>query len=314
MQIAEMMKPDGRVFLKSEWGPIDDGWPCVSFTKKSVGDKLRRNFVSGRDVLVYVGTTNPEHTERPEHRSRLISVVSIEPKHVLETRNIVPPERWVAAVERYGGDRWPYSMAVLQAADIIGPPYPHAHDVTRFAYRSLSEMANRGSVVEVLGSERAAVKALPIHPLHLNLRKDVVAYLHLRGSLSLEIEKSVKQEAFRMASLIRGRVESSGELSLRINPARAAPNLSDLIALILRKWHEDQTGVCALCGGKLIAGTTNPMLQPSADRIDSGNHAYDGDNLQITHLSCNLAKNKYGVSIFEDWMTVIRGVDLASDS
>jgi hypothetical protein len=40
---------------------------------------------------------------------------------------------------------------------------------------------------------------------------------------------------------------------------------------------------------------------------------YDDDNVQITHLACNFAKNKYGVDEFEDWMTVIRGVDLGSE-
>jgi hypothetical protein len=56
------------------------------------------------------------------------------------------------------------------------------------------------------------------------------------------------------------------------------------------------------------------MLQPSADRIDSCNGAYDDGNVQITHLACNLAKNKYGVNDFEDWLMVIRGVDLTIDA
>ena len=77
MRVADMMKPGGRVFLKSEWGQISDEWPCVSFTKRSVGDQLRREFVAGRDVLIYVGTTDPETTRLAEHRSRLISAVTI---------------------------------------------------------------------------------------------------------------------------------------------------------------------------------------------------------------------------------------------
>lgn len=92
MQISEMMASEGRVFLKSEWAPINDYWPCVSFTKRSVGDRLRRDFVPGRDVLIYVGTTNPELTAQPEHRSRLLSAVVIEPNQILETRKIVPVE------------------------------------------------------------------------------------------------------------------------------------------------------------------------------------------------------------------------------
>lgn len=52
------------------------------------------------------------------------------------------------------------------------------------------------------------------------------------------------------------------------------------------------------------------MLQPSADRIDSANGACDDENVWITHLACNLAKNKYGTNDFEQWLAVIRGVDL----
>lgn len=67
MKIHDMMQDQGRVFLKSEWGQIGDEWPCVSFTKKTVGDRLRAEFRPGRDILIYVGTTNAEFTEEPDH-------------------------------------------------------------------------------------------------------------------------------------------------------------------------------------------------------------------------------------------------------
>lgn len=303
-----MMKPDGRVFLKSEWGQISDEWPCVSFTKRSVGDRLRREFVPGRDVLIYVGTTSTEMTRLPEHRSRLISAVTIEPRQILETRKIVPPEVWANSNAQWG-DRWPHSMAVLAAANMIGPPYPSAHDTIPIAYRSFAEIANRGSVVEATEAEREAVMALEIEPISLNLREDVAAYLKLRSSVSGEVQPSIKQEAFRMAMLIIERVKRGGEIGVKVNPLRTAPNLSDLNALLVRKWLE-QGGRCALCGGVLVVGATNKMLQPSADRTDSTNGAYDDVNVAITHLACNLAKNKFGLDEFEDWLSVLRGVDL----
>jgi hypothetical protein len=58
----------------------------------------------------------------------------------------------------------------------------------------------------------------------------VVEYLRLRNVLSPEIEKTIKQEALRMASLIRDRVKRGGDLSVKINPLRTAPNVSDLVA------------------------------------------------------------------------------------
>jgi hypothetical protein len=58
------------------------------------------------------------------------------------------------------------------------------------------------------------------------------------GALSGDIERTIKQEAARMATLIQNRMNSGGELGIRINPIRTAPNISDLIALIIRKWKE----------------------------------------------------------------------------
>lgn len=308
MRVSDMMKPDGRVFLKSEWGQISDEWPCVSFTKRSVGDRLRREFVAGRDILVYVGTTSTEMTRLPEHRSRLISAVAIEPNQILETRKIVPPDVWANSNAQWG-DRWPHSMAVVAAANMVGPPYPAAREVIPIAYRSFAEIANRGTVVEAVGLERASVMAIEVKPIALSLREDVQAYLELRSSVSKEIDPSVKQDAFRMAMLIIDRVKRGGEIGVKTNPQRSAPNLSELNALLIRKWSE-QAGQCALCGGALVVGGENKMLQPSADRIDSANGAYDDANVGITHLACNLAKNKYGLDDFEDWLSVLKGVDL----
>lgn len=311
MHVSDMMKPDGRVFLKSEWGQINDEWPCVSFTKRSVGDRLRREFVAGRDILIYVGTTNTEMTRLTEHRSRLISAVTIEPNQILETRKIVPPNAWAKSNAKWG-DRWPHSVAVLAAANMVGPPYPAAHDIIPLAYRSFAEVANRGGVMEAFGDERKAVMGLELEPVTLNLREDVLNYMGLRRVLSAEVEPSVKQEAYRMAQLIIDRVKRGGEIGLKVNPQRSSPNLSDLNALLVRKWTE-QAGRCALCDGALSAKSGNKMLQASADRTDSGNGAYDDANVAITHLACNLAKNSYGMDDFEDWLSVVRGADDGSE-
>ena len=110
-----------------------------------------------------------------------------------------------------------------------------------------------------------------------------------------------------MALLIERRVKSGGELSVRVNPLRTAPNLSETTLLLIRKWSVDQDAKCALCKGPLIP-TAHKMLQPSPDRIDSDNGAYDNANLQVTHLACNWAKNQYGASAFADWLAVVQGV------
>ena len=312
LRIQDVMKPDGRVFLKSEWGPIGDDWPCVSFTKKSVGDRLRAEFRPGRDVLVYVGTSNAEMTQNPAHRGRLLSAVVIQPKQVLETRKIIPPDIWQNTMNFWGKDRWPYAMAVTRATNIVEKPLPHAHDIIPLAYRSFSELANRGNVVEALDSERAAIMEIEVEEIELHLSEDVQHHLEMMEAISPDLEKTIRQEVSRMAMGIQARVSSGGEASVKINPQRNAPNISDLVLLLTDKWKQ-QSGQCGLCGGNLALKGGNPMLQPSPDRIDSDNGAYDEGNVHITHLACNLAKNQYGSPQFIQWLEVVRGDDVLDD-
>lgn len=306
MILSDMMAPDGRVFLKSEWAQIGDGWPCLSFTKASVFRRLRAEFRVGRDVLLYVGTSG-EDTDDPEHRSRLISAVVVQPNQMLETRKIVPPEAYALAMARFGVDRWPHAVAVVRAANLVGRPFPSARELVPNAYRSLGA-ENRGQVAEVVGEERQAVLGLAVTPLELHVSPDVAAYMALAKAVGQQTPKSINVEAIRMANLILDRVAKGGEVSTRMNPVRTAPAFSDLFALLVRKWQDGQGGACALCRGPLVAQTRNVMLQPSADRIDSANPVYDDANVQITHLACNLAKNKWGDEHFEEWAAVVRGL------
>lgn len=78
--------------------------------------------------------------------------------------------------------------------------------------------------------------------------------------------------------------------------------------MLLYKKLRDQVGLCALCGQPIRLGITNKLLQCSPDRIDSSNPSYGEDNLQITHLACNLAKNDGATEEFEDWLQVASGV------
>jgi hypothetical protein len=198
-------------------------------------------------------------------------------------------------------------MAAIRATNFVGPPFPEARHIVPEAYRSFAEMANRGGVVEATGNERNAVMALEVREIALTLREDVRRYLEMMQAITAPgLDRTVRQEITRMADRIRERVERGGEGSVRINPQRSAPNMSDLATLLTAKWNA-QLGQCVLCGGRLKSGTANPMLRSSADRIDSANGAYTEDNVQITHLACNLAKNQYGGKEFGEWLDTVRG-------
>ena len=304
MKVADLMKPDGRVFLKSEWAPISDDWPCVSFTKKSVGQRLRQDFRPGRDILVYVGTTNGDFTEDPAHQSRLLSAVVLEPNQILETRKLVPPAVWADKLRSWGEARWPHSMAVVRAANFQGPPFPPAREIFPSAYRAIGDIANRGNLVEAVDAERQAVLALDVDEIQITLCQEATAFVSVSAALSAGAD--IRAELTRMAHLIIERVRRGGEPVVHVNPQRFAPHLVDLFSVLGEKWRT-QGGRCALCGEVLVAGTTNQLLQASADRVDSDNGSYGAENVQVTHLACNWAKNQHGSAQFMEWLDVVRG-------
>src|ERR1035437_10364254 len=300
MLLSDVVGKDGRIWVKSEWGPASEDWPAVSCSKRTVGDFLRQEFRPGRDAIVYIGTSNPATTEKPEHRQRLLSAVSIEPMQVLETRDCVPAASWEEAQKQFRG-RWHWSMTALKIWDFDG--FPLAHDISPATYRQLGLIVNRGRVGEVVPEEREATLALQVHPVAFEPPQKAVGFGTTRAFLNLSDE--IRREIGRMAAGILGRVAASGTERTSVNPTRMMTE-PDIHIMLGTKWQE-QEGRCFLCQGLLLPGTRNYLLQASPDRTDSLDVAYSKENTRITHLGCNLAKNKVTMAEFEDWLSVVRG-------
>lgn len=298
--LSEVLKEGARLWLKSEWGPADDHWPAVSFSKRSVGDYLRQEFRPNRDAIIYVGTSSPATTEKPEHRQRLLSAVNIEPQQLLETRECVPTESWENAQRDFRG-RWWWSMPALAIWEIEG--FPSAYDAAPSAYRQLGVMSNRGNVVEVLGEERDVVLRLTVHTVGFERHYKTGAFASRRAVL--ELSREIRDDIGEMVGRILARVADSGNQRLSVSPLRTS-NESDLHVMLGERWIE-QKGRCFLCNGPLFPQTENYLLQSSCDRLDSSDNGYSRENTRITHLGCNLAKNKVSLSEFEDWVNVVRG-------
>jgi hypothetical protein len=225
----------------------------------------------------------------------------------MRTADLVPPEVWAETSREFRG-RWQYALSVIRAADISGPPFPDAHRLVPTAYSLLGHPANFGTTVEVVGAERAAVMDIEISEIKFNLPKRVLDYLAAQSAISPTRDKSVQQHLTRLARLIIGRVERGGELVGGVYPIRHAPNISELLTVLTAIWDR-QKGECPICEGQVKLTSEHSMLQPSADRIDSGNANYDAQNVQITHLGCNYAKNKFGMADVQDWLDVVRHED-----
>lgn len=300
MDLKEIVAEDGRIWVKSEWAPASQDWPAVSFSKRTVGDYLRQEFKPGRDAILYIGTGSPATTEKPEHRQRMLSAVSIEPMQVLETRECVPADSWEFAQQNYRG-RWFWSMPAISIWNFIG--FPRAHDVIPLTYRKLGFMENRGNVVELAPGERSGVLNLSIVPVPFERPRKVAGFQKTRAFLNLD--DKIRRDIGRMAAGILGRVAGSGSEHTSTSPTRTMTE-PDIHVMLGNKWIE-QGGLCYLCHGPLVPASKNYLLQSSPDRLESGDVAYSDANTHITHLGCNLAKNKVTLSDFEDWLMVVRG-------
>ncbi len=294
MRVSHMMQSDGDVLIKSEWGPLDQNWPCVSFSKKSAEEMLR-GLMPGRDILIFVGTSGRQ-TEKPEHRSRLLQAVTVDPYQVFETRQLVPAERHHLLTDEKGRPRWPHSLKFLRSADFTGPELPKAREIIPSGYRRLGS-ERRVGVVKLDGAERDAVMRLEVE------ERQITRYFGvMTPGAGGEVMVPSKEAALdRMAQGIAQRVAgSSGAESQTVNPVReAAPNIRTILE---DKWN----GCCALCGGRIGPEYGNPMLRASADRIDSRVPRYDRDNTQIVHRACNWAKNACTQEEFDAWLQMVR--------
>jgi hypothetical protein len=299
MRVRDLLQAESRVFLKSEWGPASDDWPAVSFSKRAVGRKIRGTYTPGRDYIIYVGTTNPANTPDPAHRSRLLSIVAIDHRHEYKTWQLIPKESWERAQQEHA-DRWLYAFTITSAWDINDLPL--ATNLVPRAYKQLGNPANFGSTVELEGAERSAIMDQAVTPVLL--KKQPAAIQGDARARYLDADENLKREIYRMAALITQRAAASNTQASRWNPTREANPPYETQQLLYDKWEEQQ-GRCGLCQRPIQMPPATGLLQPSPDRIDSNNPSYRADNVHITHLGCNYAKNKYTTDQFEEWLEII---------
>lgn len=301
--VGDIAAIDSRFFIKSEWGPVSAFWPALSFSKRSVGDLLRREYNSARDFIVYAGTSSAQRTKAEEHRRSIISILVTEPGEPVPTEKLVPWDSWQAVLAEHGMV-WPYSFGVVRGWLCVD--FPKADELTPEAYRALGFRSNWGSVVEVLGAERESLFQLRIKWVDLPNR-EVMREVAGKRSLvrTLQENRPLNLAVTRMAQLIQERI-GFGRISKRTLPMRTLSPHVNLVELLCSK-IQDQGNLCALCRRPLNLVASNRMLQCSPDRIDSSSPSYGPENLQITHLACNLAKNDGTAEEFEEWIQLICG-------
>jgi hypothetical protein len=289
---------ESRLYLKSEYGPLSTAWPVVAFTATALKNKLEREYRTGRDFIVYTGTSG-QQTEDEGDRGRLLSIVDINTTRTYRTADVIPGASWDWATTHYPG-QWQNAFEAVRGWDI--PSRPLCSQVLGEAYSKMGRYPYRGMVLELDGDHREAILDLEIVPVEgLGLRKSDGA-LDIPSLLRPE-NQLINQEASRLAALVYSRVQLSGQVIQSTAPIRNAP--IDLLLQIANLLKQSPL-TCALCGGELPLKPANKLLQPSGDRKDSSSGDYGPDNYQLVHLACNLGKNSASGEQFQEWLNVIR--------
>jgi hypothetical protein len=281
MKLSDLVSPDSRLFVKSEFGPAGNDWPALSFSNHKVATDFRIMYRPGTDFVIYVKTGDPESTEMPEHRQRLLSVVSVEPRTPISTKDLVPADVWDRTVQKHGL-RWEWSLPLVAAYEVVD--FPRAHDTIPELYRSLGTLQNLGRCVEAHGPEYGRLVSLDIVEVPLALSQRAQSVLNLNSD-----DRALRYEISRLMDGIKQDIGRAGLEKTGVYPLRTMPNDSDLFQTLMRRWHE-QRGICTLCEKLIPLKPTNRLLQMSRDRTDSANKAYDWENTRLTHLARNLGE------------------------
>jgi hypothetical protein len=298
--LRNLVESNTRLYAKSEWGPAGPQWPALSFSRRAVANAFSTIFTRGTDFVISVGTSNPEDTQDPAHRQSLLSIVDVEPKIIVNTADLVDPEAWARAQQAHP-DRWKLSMPIVRCWTITD--FPKAQREMTATYQRFANPTTRGRPIRVEDVDRPSLFALTLTPI------DIPPHIAERAhSVTVPDDILLNRELTRIVGNILNSVGRAGTERSGLYPDRHALNFSDLFQLLRDVWRR-QGSRCNLCSGLIELGEENPLLKMSPDRIDSANKNYDGSNLHLTHVGCNLAKSSASIQDWQDFLDMLRADD-----
>lgn len=180
MRVRDIAKPESKFFLKSVYGPFGSLWTAMSYTRPQLKTYLNRNYRPGIDFILYTGTSGKE-TEAEGHRGRLLSILSIDLTKPYRTEDVVSPESWRWAKEKYPG-QWEFSFGVVNGWDFDPPPL--SGDVLPRSYPLMGQYPNPGMVLPVQPEERDLIMDLAISEVPTEVRPAMKRALTFQAMLS----------------------------------------------------------------------------------------------------------------------------------
>ena len=287
---GDLLSAQTRVFLKSEFAPISNEWPAVSFTNEAPAKAFSGGFDPVHDFVIFAGTQTNDTSSA--HKARLMSAARLTGS-VVDSRLVIPLKN-LSLFQGTNANRYIWSIQATEAWEFVD--LPSARQLVGPKYKVLGLGRARQEGIQLSPSELEGLRKLRIRPILLR----VVQTQDLETESS---DESISGQLAHILAALRSRAQQGGSVVKRIAPLR----ICKLTMRDLEQMWRSQDGRCNLCKGPMPNSRSNILLQVSADRLDSSNPNYDVANTQLTHLGCNLGKNAATEEDFAAWLCVIRG-------
>jgi hypothetical protein len=297
MLLGDVVPAASTVWAHPVYGQTGRRERVCAWSKEKIAHRIAKEARPDHDMVLSIGVGRVLPTLPKHLTGALLDIATVVPQ-VMRTEEILGREQYQQWLNQWEGKQWPWGIPIVRAWSFVD--HPKADEVfpglrsERFTYYHPEQMTTR-----LTETELGRLRALTVEPIVFELPIADPSGIAAQRLASAR----VRLWADRLAANIANRCRTRKDY-VSLKPGFESPE-SDL-NLLMAKLFQEQSGRCALCGGVLdISDGPNRLAQPSADRIDSHIKIYDGTNLHLTHLGCNLAKNEYpndeALEFFRTW-------------
>ena len=270
------------------WGPVDPGWPAISFAAGTTAWSQLKKLDDGDVVLAVCAGALAE----AEYKRR-ITGISVPHHFTAPTRDIVDPDLLRETEDKYGVDRWPDSIACRAVYRILDPPsidriFPEPRLVTGTRGRYLADLSGvEGLLFDGLGDLDAEELTLYTSLRYIALASQPRQSDHRRAGWTSPVPKDIQGVLYEKVKSVFASEAASGGVYEYVRPDRKTTmDPTPMLLMLLDLW-ETQGGRCDYCR---IVLETRGLAQISIDRIDNDNREYGKHNVHLTCWECNRGK------------------------
>jgi hypothetical protein len=269
------------------WGPVDPGWPAISFAAGTTAWSQLKKLQDGDAVLAVCAGAFAE-----EQHKRRITGISVPHHFTAPTRDIVRPDLLSEAEAKYGVDRWPDSIACRAVYRMLDPPwidrvFSEPRLVTGTRGRYLADLSGVEGLFDRLGDLEVEELTLYKSPRYIALANQPRQSGHRQAGWTSTVPKDIQGILYeKVKSVFASEAAGGGVYEYVRLDRKTTMDPTPMLLMLLDLW-ETQGGRCDYCR---IVLEVNGLAQISIDRIDNDNREYGKHNVHLTCWECNRGK------------------------